>query len=134
MALRRHDLGPATVWCESNKARLEKMRSTLPFKLQSQHFVEVGTGARLQRVVGPTPLQWAGPMPVFAAGEAGQGGCSHSPRTHHTGTVCRSGRPPARMPALANFGKGACCAAHRSCDATLIGLHCSRSTWRTSSS
>jgi len=39
-ALRRKECGPALEWCEANRVRLTKLKSTLGFKLHVQNFVE----------------------------------------------------------------------------------------------
>ncbi|WIA28882.1 hypothetical protein OEZ86_011406 [Tetradesmus obliquus] len=40
-ALRRHDASEALAWCEENRARLRKIKSSLEFKLRLQEFLQL---------------------------------------------------------------------------------------------
>jgi macrophage erythroblast attacher len=49
-ALQRHDCSVALAWCDENRARLRKIKSSLEFKLRLQEFLELVRQVRPARL------------------------------------------------------------------------------------
>jgi hypothetical protein len=52
MSLKAHDCSAALEWCEANRARLRKAKSSLEFKLRLQEFLELVAKVGVEWVEG----------------------------------------------------------------------------------